>query len=117
MANDDDCGCGKQIKQNQAKRAAPVVHTHSHDMTPVRGLKPDALHARMLAEGWTPDAGAMGVSDEAQHVIVWRRETPKGGLGHNDTLITLTTDSQVQLFRLSETKPLEMILSGKAPPA
>lgn len=113
MTNDDDCGCGKQVQKHVPRPA----HAHGHDLTTARGLSPDDLHQRLEGRGWKADAITMSSEDGRRTVTVWRRSGIPGTLTHNDTLVTLALENQVQLFRLSEVRPLEMVLSGKAPPA
>ncbi len=111
---DDDCGCGKQIKQNRERRQASLPHSHQVDPTTARGLKPDDLHSRIQARGFAQTAT---VKNRKHTVTVWKRPTASGALDYNDTLLTMEVDGEIKMFRLSEARPLGLILSGKAPPA
>lgn len=96
---DDDCGCG-----------------HTHGRETVRGLKPDELHGKMKARGWSEGNVSLESGDKKHKATIWTRETPARTLAHNDTLLTLEVEGEVQMFRLS-VRPLELVLSGKIAPA
>jgi len=107
---DEDCGCGKQAAMAQARQQA---RTHAHDVRTARDVGPGELHGKLADRGWT----GRTMKDGKREITFWNRPSTARGYTFNDSLITVQDGDKVQLYRLSEVRPLDMILSGKAPPA
>ena len=80
-------------------------------------MKTTDLRGVMRARGWQRSTKTLKSNDGSMIVTVWRRESVNE-FTHNDILLTLEENGEVKLFRqASNHRPMDLILSGKAPPA
>lgn len=79
-------------------------------------MKPAEMEARLIERGWKSHPSRPASADGKAKAILWTRDTMGSAPQANDTLVTYEIDGEAAVFRASRHE-LQLILSGKAPPA
>lgn len=78
-------------------------------------MKPSELEAKLIERGWKQHPAKPRTANGKAGAILWTRDTPFKP-GPNDTLVTYEIDGEAAVFRATRHN-LNLVLSGKAPPA